>query len=515
MSVYKSYRKTNLFYNSGQDSNFLTFSNYTESLTGNFLATDWKVYPSKFVCLYIPSLLNENGVIDNEAKKEFIKHYLIERYENKLAFLRDYYYNQEVANVTDTIDREYIVKKIESSIHSFNWLLDTITKFDSQSKITFVGEVTELDYNGVYADTICIIDGSQTSTEAYIQLLEEAGENKIEYSNFGALYPLYGWDENELSTINIEGYDSFELENTFDEVSGDTPYYYGDNCVKLVKDDEADISSIKFNVIIPLYDIINIDWVDNFDQIDEDKTVLDSLIKELNDNEKDFTANSSSGRIDDSEAQELSNEYDKNYSLDNDAIHSINRPLGIWFSEKEIVLDRDETLKYSPTWSLTISSQFKSFPYSLDYKDPSFSLRDDKHAFATYAQILAKQQDFTKLISNLYLQYDSLKEQLREYMSIINNSTTNNGDINIADYSSLISRIERLEAKINELSNVNSRLTEIENNIEQLSNTVNHINTVLFDSHDSVLNKLEILEQKINNISANGGTLDWKTNYTE
>ena len=74
----------------------------------------------------------------------------------------------------------------------------------------------------------------------------------------------------------------------------------------------------------------------------------------------------------------------------------------LWFSEKEIVLDRDETLKYSPTWSLTISSQFKSFPYSLDYKDPGFSLRDDKHAFATYAQILAKQQDFTKLISNLY-----------------------------------------------------------------------------------------------------------------
>ena len=515
MAFYKSYRKTNLFYNSGQDSNFLTFSNYTESLTGNFLATDWKVYPSKFVCLYIPSLLDSNGFINDEAKKQFIKEYLISRYENKLAFLRDYYYNQEAQNITDTIDREYIVKKIESSIHSFNWLLDTIIKFDSDAKITFVGEVTELDYNGVYADTICIIDGSQTSTEAYIQPLETSGENKIEYSNFKELYPLYGWDENELSTINIEGYDSFNLENTFDEEDGETHFYYGDNCIKLVKDDEADESSIKFNVIIPLYDIIDIDWVDNFDQIDEDKTALDSLIKELNDNVKDFTANSSSPRVDDSENQELTNEYDKNYSLDDDAVHSINRPLGIWFSEKEIVLDRDETLKYSPTWSLTISSQFKSFPYSLDYKDPAFSLRDDKHAFATYAQILAKQQDFTKLISDLYLQYDSLKEQLREYISIINNNSSNSGDINISDYSSLVTRIERLEAKISELSNVNTRLTNIENNINQLSTAVDNINTVLFDSHDSVLNKLELLEQKINNISTNGGTLDWKTNYTE
>ena len=36
-------RKTNLFYLSGDESNFLTFSNYGESLTGNFLATNWKI----------------------------------------------------------------------------------------------------------------------------------------------------------------------------------------------------------------------------------------------------------------------------------------------------------------------------------------------------------------------------------------------------------------------------------------------------------------------------------------
>jgi hypothetical protein len=49
-------RKTNLFYLSGDESNFLTFSNYGESLTGNFLATNWKMFPSRFLCLYINNL---------------------------------------------------------------------------------------------------------------------------------------------------------------------------------------------------------------------------------------------------------------------------------------------------------------------------------------------------------------------------------------------------------------------------------------------------------------------------
>ena len=55
-------RKTNLFYNAlSKDSNFLTFSNYTESLTGNFLSTDTKLFPSTFLCLKIPRLYAANN----------------------------------------------------------------------------------------------------------------------------------------------------------------------------------------------------------------------------------------------------------------------------------------------------------------------------------------------------------------------------------------------------------------------------------------------------------------------
>ena len=68
-------RKTNLFYNSGPDSKFLTFSNYTEALTGNFLSTNTKLFPSTFLCLNIPSLNKEN-------KETFINNYLIKYYFN-------------------------------------------------------------------------------------------------------------------------------------------------------------------------------------------------------------------------------------------------------------------------------------------------------------------------------------------------------------------------------------------------------------------------------------------------
>ena len=71
-------RKTNLFYLDGQDSKFITFGNYTESLTGNFLSTDTKLFPSRFLCLKI-SETGENAPsgLSDEAKKHLIKYYWI------------------------------------------------------------------------------------------------------------------------------------------------------------------------------------------------------------------------------------------------------------------------------------------------------------------------------------------------------------------------------------------------------------------------------------------------------
>ena len=49
-------RKTQLFYNKDQDAKFITFDNYTESLTGDILVTNAKLYPSRFLCAYIENL---------------------------------------------------------------------------------------------------------------------------------------------------------------------------------------------------------------------------------------------------------------------------------------------------------------------------------------------------------------------------------------------------------------------------------------------------------------------------
>ena len=57
-------RKTNLFYKSAsQDSSFLTFSNYTESLTANLMSTDNKIYPSTFLCINMPNLNSRSFAI--------------------------------------------------------------------------------------------------------------------------------------------------------------------------------------------------------------------------------------------------------------------------------------------------------------------------------------------------------------------------------------------------------------------------------------------------------------------
>ena len=99
-------RKTNLFYTSGPDSKFLTFSNYTEALTGNFLSVNTKLFPDRFLCLQI------NG-LNSTTKEGFIK-YLVAYYENKLAALRD--------NILENNNT------IEYNIHPLSYLLEALLK---------------------------------------------------------------------------------------------------------------------------------------------------------------------------------------------------------------------------------------------------------------------------------------------------------------------------------------------------------------------------------------------------
>lgn len=354
-------RKTNLFYTSGSDSNFITFSNYTESLTGNFLATDVKLFPSKFLCLNIPSLTAEN-------RDEFIK-YIAARYENKAAFLRDC-----------CIKRNY---NIELMIKPLGWLLDAIMNYDVQFEITYVGQVVEQDYNGIYADTICTIDASSYNRPVITGSSEYDATYVEDYAETESMRYLYGWYNVNASTGSETFIGPQEYGSVAPQLDFDTKYYYSSLTKSItINIPEQAPDSIEFNVIIPLYDIVNVNYKENFDTI-TDMTVIDC-------------------------------------AADNASV--INVPLGIWFSQEPVILTKNRT-DYLPSWSLVISSQFKPFPYS-QFNIEEINQSERLDAFNTFARILVKQNRILDKISNISAQMTDFNERLNALTANINNSAT-------------------------------------------------------------------------------------------
>ena len=121
-------RKTNLLYSTyiGEENSFLTFSNYTEAMTGNHLSVNTKMFPSTFLCAYINVTPDNIGSFINT---------IVGKYENKLAFLRD----------TFTKDSNI---SAEDNIYPLEYLINTLKEFDKEFSINYVGQVTEQDYNG-------------------------------------------------------------------------------------------------------------------------------------------------------------------------------------------------------------------------------------------------------------------------------------------------------------------------------------------------------------------------------
>ena len=385
-------RKTNLFYTKKQDSNFLTFSNFTEALTGNFLSTDWKVYPSRFLCLYIPALLDET------EKKNFIKNYLVAYYENKLAFLRDYYAEQ----LNDsTVATEY---DIEGDVNSLAWLFVTLDKYFEDNpnlggyEINFIGEVTEFDYKGTYTDSICIIDATEgyfndNSNSLKTYRMNVTSKKNVTYP--AATSVLYNWKAAELENTDYAGL-NVKVDNNADNTYAIYSEY---NLIT----EETDRQALRFNVVIPLFDITNIYSLTNFNSVDEAFTLEENL------EYKNYVVNDNDELIKTA------------INLSNKELRSINNPMGIWFADELIELKRDKESKYAPSWSLTISSQFKPFPYSNNYLNNDITAVDNQQAFQTYAQILAKQSLLTSEITNLSSRVTKL-EQLVSRLNDLNNN---------------------------------------------------------------------------------------------
>ena len=501
-------RRTNLFYNDNSvDSNFLTFSNFTEHLTGVFLATNFKMFPSRFLCFNIPALYNENYEIDPEKKIEFINT-LVAYYENKLAYLRDKLIEDNDDSVSD----------VDNVIPYLGYLIDTIKEFDENSELVFQSVVTEQDYNGTFTDIICTIDSGVGFNKKYDINVDE---NKDDFNEIkDNLYKeyLYGWafteetnlfniyydkpDVNENIVINLNditvdsiinadklyievngktlenvvfkkddnGY-SYKDENeditieitnsnitvsnnikSFKMIGSELKYIYDGpdsyknvlpifddkyeciynlNAKHNIKETEVTSNSIEFNVIIPLYSIVNMDFVTN-------NTIL-----------KDINENISKGLP------------DINTSITDSESFADNVPYGIWFSDRKITLYRDNQTNYAPSWSLLIGTQFKPFPTS-KFLEQDRDVVSKMAGFATYAQILAKQADIYDKMIDYGISFNECKNEIEDKIEEI--EETKNLVVSIYDRLNNITNIDELNSLKKDLENLKNELNDKKNN---------------------------------------------------
>lgn len=530
-------RKTNLFYTTGPDSKFITFSNYTESLTGNFLSTDTKIFPSRFIALYIKGL-------NKDTKAALIK-YLADYYESKLAVLRDHFdYNKsdieksvpplnylleallrikEITKnevvATHSITNNSYVNFIKDENDTSN-LTSNLISYSDVIKFKYISDITEQDYNGTFTDTICNIDLRKFAYISSIELSDDFNDNVVQ---FDKPITLYGWDSDvpeeytyehtipdSIQGIDLDRYmkpylnenvvtadenntteenssttnnqrieyiidttlenvidirdemitdnksladiiDEYMTSNEYDDIAsaisailhstdsnllefqnelndllsnedGKTVYdiiifydsekpdilyaYNGADVVTLdmSKNNEYNVDpeilklnistsneeEMEFNCIIPLYDIVDINYKSNFNTIER-------IISVNGEGEIDLTP-----------------------SVTN-KMYCTNVPLGMWFytdgdvnecetTSMKLYLDTESG--FSQSWSLTIASQFKPFPYSS--KMPSeLTTNSNTNAYATFAQVLASQSamidNFNKLTKTIAYMNDHIR----------------------------------------------------------------------------------------------------------
>ena len=378
-------RKTNLLYSTyiGEENSFLTFSNYTEAMTGNHLSVNTKMFPSTFLCAYIN--------VSEENIGSFINT-IVGKYENKLAFLRD----------TFTKDSNI---SAEDNIYPLEYLINTLKDFDNEFSINYVGQVTEQDYNGTFCDTMCIIStedngGNTTLSNATV------AKKTVDYNN-NSTY-LYGWSSYDTTSSSYiyNGPSIYkDVKPLFDNDKNNSYMYVSSyEHDKLIFTPDTKAKSIEFNCIIPLFDIVNVDPKSN------ESNITESSDTELSDTETP-----------DVEQSKPSN------TLEVDLTSSTcNVPMGIWFSQKfkKITLQRDETSGFWPSWSLVLSSQFKPFPKSPHLQSDTQNV-SSTDAFGTFAQILVEQTRLTDEYTGIAVNVQALSNRISNIESKINNISTN------------------------------------------------------------------------------------------
>lgn len=422
-------RKTNLLYSTyiGEENSFLTFSNYTEAMTGNHLSVNTKMFPSTFLCAYINVKPDTIGSFINT---------IVGKYENKLAFLRD----------TFTKDSNI---SAEDNIYPLEYLIETIEEFDKDFSINYVGQVTEQDYNGTFCDTMCIIStedngGKVTANSA------NGTKKTVDYKN--SYDYLYGWssyDATKNSYIyngpsiysNVTPlFDKLSDNNDNNENNSYNSYMYVSSYKydKLTFRPDAKAKSIEFNCIIPLFDIVNVDPKSNESNITE----------------------SSDTKLSDTESPDVEQSKPSNILEVDLTSSTCNVPMGIWFSQgfNKITLQRDETSGFWPSWSLVLSSQFKPFPKSPHLQSDTQNI-SSTDAFGTFAQILVEQARLTDEHTDIAVNVQALSNRISNLESKINNTSTNMS----------------LDALKNKIDEIDTKLASLTESLEKVNSLISSI----------------------------------------
>ena len=412
-------RKTNLLYSTyiGEENSFLTFSNYTEAMTGNHLSVNTKMFPSTFLCAYINVTPDNIGSFINT---------IVGKYENKLAFLRD----------TFTKDSNI---SAEDNIYPLEYLINTLKDFDNEFSINYVGQVTEQDYNGTFCDTMCIISTEDNGGNTTLSNVTVA-KKTVDYNN-NSTY-LYGWSSYDATSSSYiyNGPSIYkDVKPLFDNDKNNSYIYVSSyEHDKLIFTPDTKAKSIEFNCIIPLFDIVNVDHKSNESNITE----------------------SSDTELPDTESPDVEQSKPSN-TLEVDLTSSTcNVPMGIWFSQKfkKITLQRDETSGFWPSWSLVLSSQFKPFPKSPHLQSDTQNI-SSTDAFGTFAQILVEQARLADEHTDIAVNAQALSNRISNVESKINNISTNMS----------------LDALQNKIDQIDTKLASLTESLEKVNSLISSI----------------------------------------
>ena len=392
---------------------------------------------------------------------------LVTYYENKLASLRDFCVDKNMNQ--------------ESVLLPLNYLLETLESFDPDFKISCIGDITEQDWNGTFSDTICVVDtksfksGTIVKDNNYTMSLapvdgDDTKDNIL--NNYDSERYLHGWfttkteyikeldfDKDEKNTVSINNVASNNLyTNLYSKLSteeqikfkrthnistGDTDDY--NTYIMMVPEADKEIpeyvntleaiikaSEIKEEYIGPHYVEDLKPEYDNYENgthyyeltspLKEISFTTHNDVKEWNEvsfnlliplfDLVDMNYNTNSTNVESSDHLNLTNEdEDKEMCVK-------NMPLGIWFSGPQPVsLKSDLSTGFSPSWSLSLSSQFKPFPTS-DYMPSEMTSDAKKEAYCTFAQILSRQNEVLDKFEDMYKIMNKLSERISSLESV-------------------------------------------------------------------------------------------------